>query len=153
MLWYLMINRDLPEDSSVVRYVGFTRIRGGVVEGSAFSLRPGENGLSVNWLDYFHALTKEEQLDQVRQLIHVNVGVRAVFAELNVGDTLRFVSSELPAMRFVHSPAQASERYPTDPSHSEILGLPPSTARDLALLIGDLIAQCVLQLHPALSDN
>ena len=148
-----MIERDLPEDSSVVRYVGFTRIQGEMVEGSAFALRPGEIGLSINWLDYFSALTKEEQLDQVRRLIHLNVGARAVFAELNVGDTLRTVGSTLPSLQFVHSPAAASESYMADPSHSEIRGLPPPSSTDLALLIGDMIAGCVVNIHPARLGN
>lgn len=144
-----MMHRNLPEDSSVVRYVGFTRIRGGVVEGSAFSLHPGETGLSINWLDYFNELTKEEQLAQVRQLIHMNLGARAAFAELNVGEARRLVGNLLPEIRFVHLPAPANERYPADPSHSEILGLPPPTDTDMALLIGDMIAQCVLNTYPA----
>ena len=144
-----MIDRRIPDDSSVVRYVGFTRIRGDLVEGSAFSLRPGETGLSINWLDFFHGLTKEDQLDQVRRLIHVNVGARAAFAEFNVGQTRRLIGNLLPEIQFVHSPAPANERYPTDPSHSEILGLPSPADADLALLVGDMIAQCILTLHPA----
>ena len=146
-----MIDRRIPEHSSVVRYVGFTRIRGDLVEGSAFSLRPGEIGLSINWLDFFHELTKEDQIDQVRRLIHMNVGTRAAFAELNVGQTRRLIGNLIPEIQFVHSPAPANERYPTDPSHSEILGLPSPAEADMALLIGDMIAQCVLNLHPAIA--
>ena len=144
-----MIDRSIPEHSSVVRYVGFTRIRGGLVEGSAFSLRPGEIGLSINWLDFFHGLTKEDQLEQVRRLIHMNVGARSAFAEFNVGQTCRLIGNLLPEIQFVHSPAPPNERYPADPSHSEILGLPSPADRDMALLIGDMIAQCILNLHPA----
>lgn len=144
-----MIDRRIPEDSSVVRYVGFTRIRGDLVEGSAFSLRPGETGLSINWLDFFHGLTREDQLDQVRRLIHMNVGARAAFAEFNVGQTRQLIGNLLPEIQFVPSPAPADERYPADPSHSEILGLPSPADADMALLIGDMIAQCILTLHPA----
>ena len=146
-----MMDRHLPDESSVVRYVGFTRIRGSIVEGSAFALRPSEIGLSINWLDYFSQLTKEGQLDQVRRLIHMNVGTRGVFAELNVGETRRIVSSRITSLRFVHTPASATEFYQFDPSHSEIRGLPPASARDMALLIGDMIARSVVNLHPAVA--
>ena len=148
-----MIDHSVPEHSSVVRYGGFSRIRGGMVEGSAFSLRPGEPGLSINRLDFFHGLSKEDQLGQVRLLIHMNVGARAAFAELNVGQTRRHISNLLPEIQFVHSPAPANERYPADPSHSEILGLPPPTETDMALLIGDMIAECVVNLHPTILTN
>ena len=144
-----MIDRRIPEHSSVVRHVGFTRILVNLEDGSAFSLRQGEIGLSINWLDFFHGLTKEEQPAQVRQVIHMNLGARAAFAELNVGETRRLVANLLFEIQFVLLPAPANERYPADPSHSETLGLPPPNATDMALLIGDMIAQCTLNLHPA----
>lgn len=146
-----MTGMELPGASTIVRYVGFTRIRGNRVDGSAFCRRPGESGLSINWLDYFADLAKERQLDLVRQSAQISLGARAVFAELNVGETRQQLSDTLPGLRFVHSPAPATDRYPADPSHSEILGLPPAETEDMALLIGDMIAQQVKVLHPALS--
>ncbi len=143
-----MIGPDLPASANVVRYVGFARIRGDRVDGSAFCLRPGEGGLSIHWLDYYSDLTKEQQLIQVRRLLRLNVGARAGLAELNIGETRQYVASELPTLRFVHSPSPANDRYPADPAHSDIVGLPPADAEDLALLIGDMIAQRVKAVHP-----
>ena len=39
-----------------------------------------------------------------------------------------------------------------DPSHSQITGLPPGDS-DQALLVGDLIAECVTEMHPAVGGN
>ena len=146
-----MTGMELPDAANIVRYVGFTRIRGNQVDGSAFCRRPGESGLSINWLDYFADLAKERQLDLVRQSAQLRLGTKAVFAELNVGETWQQLIDTLPGLRFVHSPAPATARYPADPSHSAILGLPPAETEDMALLIGDMIAQQVKALHPALS--
>lgn len=51
-----MNENDLPDNAHVVRfrYVKLTsRHEDGSVDGSAFRLRPSDNGLSVNWLEYF----------------------------------------------------------------------------------------------------
>ena len=49
-----MNENDLPDNAHVVRYVKPTsRHEDGSVDGSAFRLRSGDNGLSVNWLEYF----------------------------------------------------------------------------------------------------
>ena len=49
-----MNGNNLLDDAHVVRYVKPTsRHEDGSVDGSAFRLRPSDNGLSVNWLEYF----------------------------------------------------------------------------------------------------
>ena len=49
-----MNGNDLPDDAHVVRYVKPTsKHEDGSIDGSAFRLRPSDNGLSVNWLEYF----------------------------------------------------------------------------------------------------
>lgn len=148
-----MIGSELPASANIVRYVGFSRIRGNRVDGTAFCRRPNEIGPSIHWLDYYSDLPKEGQLDRVRQLIRLDIGARAGFAELNVGETRQYIGDELPALRFVHAPSPANDRYPADPAHSNILGLPRADDEDLALLIGDMIARQVKAIHPAVSGG
>ena len=61
-------------------------------------------------------------------------------------------SSELTALRFVRKPLAAENGYEADPSHSEITGLPQGDSPQAAL-IGDLIAECIQAIHPAIIDD
>ncbi len=143
-----MTAQDLPNEDDVVRYARPSQVRDGVVDGSAFILRDMESGLSVNRLDHFGGVAKERQLDEIRRLIRMNVSLNGRFAELNVGATLRRLSGELSALRFVLSPLAAEDGFEADPSHSEILGLPQRDTPD-AELVGDMLAECVQRNHPA----
>lgn len=142
---------EIPDSDNVVRYVGQMGIRNGKVDGSQFCRRSGEDGLSVNWLECFAQLGKSEQIAAVRRVIHRQLGRNAVFAELNVGDIRQYLHDELPGVRVVQKPSPANDRFPhDDPSHSEIMGLPPADAPDRALIIGDLLAKRVKARHPAI---
>ena len=144
-----MTGDDLPGDSHVVHYVKPTRIyEDGRVDGSAFRLRQGESGLSVHWLECFEGLAKPQQLDEVRRLSRLNRSRRGRFAELHVDRTTRHVRDQLDGVRFVHKPLAADGDYEADPSHSEIIGLPPGDS-SLGALIGDMIAECVEDTYPA----
>ena len=146
-----MINDDLPSDDHIVRYVKPSMIRkDGTPDGADFRLRPyrsDETGLSVNWLEVL-GFRKDHQLAEVRQLCRLKRKPAAQFAELNVGATIRAVSEESITLRIVHEPLEADEVYEADPSHAEIIGLPPGES-DLAIFVGDLISQCVIAMHPA----
>ena len=151
-----MTGDDLPNEHHVVRYVNFRSIRpsNGKPAGSAFSLRddrPDETGVSVNWLECFNNLTKAQQLDEVRRLLRLEKRKSACLAELNVGATKQHIRSELEDLRFIHKPLDATDKYPADPSHSEITGLPPgnSLSPEAEETIGDMIAACVKDMHPA----
>jgi hypothetical protein len=146
-----MNGNELPDEDNVVRYArftDFTDLEAGTLNCSAFQLRPNETGLSVNWLEYFRDLDKSRQLDKVRQLIQLDLSRNGRLAELNVGATVQYVSDRLPGIRFVHSPAPPKGQYPSDPSHSDIVGLPANWTPE-SELIGDLIAECFAALHPA----
>ena len=147
-----MNENDLPDNAHVVRYVKPTsRHEDRSVDGSAFRLRSGDNGLSVNWLEYFRDLTKAQQLEEVRRLSRLTMRRRGCLAELGVGATKQH-SSELTALRFIHKPLAAENGYEADPSHSEIIGLPQGDSPQAAL-IGDLIAECIQAIHPAIIDG
>ncbi len=142
----------LPDEDHVVRYAGFTDFwdrEQGKVNCSAFMLRPNRPpGHSVNWLEHFEDLDKTQQLDEVRRLIRLCMGATGGLVELNVGKTKSFVLDEHDYLiQFLHTPLCATEKYEADPSHSDIMGLPKVHEEDLAELIGDAIAKCVIEVH------
>ena len=144
-----MNDRELPDSDHVVRYAGFTDILDdGTLNCSAFQLRKDEAGLSVYWLECFEDQTKAQQLEEIRPLIRLKMGRKAGLAELNVGKTREHIGSRLDELRFINVPLPANEKFKADPSHSEIMGLPPKDSPE-AELIGDMIAECVVALHPA----
>ena len=143
---------DLPADDQIVRYVKPSMIQDdGTADGSDFRLRasrPDEAGLSVNWLDAFDP-GKVHQLSEVRRLCRLRLRPSGRFAEMNVGTILGEVAKELDTLRIVHDPLEAKNGIDADPSHAEIVGLPPGDS-DHAVLVGDLIAECVIDMHPAI---
>lgn len=141
----------LPDNAHVVRYARPTAVReDGRVNGSAFRLRPDDAGLSVNWLEHFRGLPTDRQLDEVRRLSRIDMRANERLAELNVGAVKHHVHERLPSIRFVHNPLPQEDAHPADPSHSEIVGLPPGESLEAAL-IGDMIAECVSAVHPAVA--
>ncbi len=108
--------------------------------------------MSVHWLECFEGLSKPRQLQRVRQLIRLQKGRNGRLAELHVGSTKQYVHDELDGVRFVNRPLAAEDTYTDDPSHSEILGLPPADSPE-AELIGDMIAECITAIHPAVEEK
>lgn len=145
-----MTGTDLPDDDHVVRYAKPTTVReDGSVDGSAFRLRLSDNGLSVNWLDYYQRFDKLQQLDKVRQSSRLTMRPNGRLAELNIGVTKRHVQARVKNLRFIYAPLAAEGKYQPDPSHAEIRGLPPGDSPEAAL-IGDMIAECTQTIHPAI---
>ena len=144
-----MNSSDLPASDHVVRYARFIDILDdGTLNCSAFQLRKAEAGLSVNWLEYFETRTKSQQLDEIRPLIRLTMKRSGRLAELNVGATKEQVGQILDELQFIHMPLAADENYAADPTHGEIMGLPPKDSPE-ADMIGDLIVKCVIEIHPA----
>ena len=144
---------ELPQTDHVVRYASPRHIHeDGSLDGSAFRLRPQDVGLSVNWLEYFIGLSKSEQLEKIRELARLDMRRNGKLAELNVGLTKQYLEEVLPGLLFVNRPLPADDQFGADPSHSEITGLPPADSPQ-AGLIGDMIAQRILHLHPARPAN
>ena len=145
-----MIGDDLPGDNRVVHYVRPDYYSDGIISKEAFQLRETENGLSVNWLEWFEGLTRSEQLDQVRRLIRLKIAKTGQFAELEVDETIQCLKEKRDKVRFVHKPLDATDEFEADGSHSEIEGLPPREEAEQSSLIGAMIAQhCVKALYPA----
>ena len=146
---------ELRPEEHIVRYVKPSMVRAdGTADGEDFQLRqnrPDEIGLSVNWLEAFGP-GGDHQLAEVRRLCRLNLRPKGRFAEMNVGEVKRRVAQELDTLRIVHDPLEAEGAFEIDPSHAQMTGLPPHGS-DQAMLVGDLIAECVAAMHPANSDG
>ena len=126
----------------------------GSVDGSDFCLRsarPDELGLSVTWLEAF-GLGKNHQFGEFRRSFRLRLRPKGRFAEMNVGTGIREVGKELDALRVVHDLLAATERFDAFPSHAEIIGLPPG-ASDQTAMVGDLLVECVVYTHAAISER
>lgn len=150
-----MKGERLPSTDTIVRYVKPSMVQeDGNPDGSEFRLRSNgsdDTGLSVNWLEIF-GNAKPDQLANVRKVSRLRRKPTGRFAEMNVGTVLQTIGHELHNALIVHDPLPATEEWDADPSHSEFVGLPPQDS-DQALLVGDLIAQCVVAMHPAVTEG
>lgn len=112
---------ELPDSDSVARYCHpRTILSDGRPARAAFTLRPSEEYLSANWLEYFHDSDPPAQLDGARQAL-AGKGFRmtrsARFAVLNAGAAVSRCQELLDApIRFI---ALGDLR---DPSHTGIYG-------------------------------
>ena len=144
-----MSGDELPDDSHVIRYTKPTLVReDGSVGGETLQLRSGEGSLSVNWLECFTGISKSQQVDEVRRRSRLQLRPNGRFAEVHIGRTKQHVDVELANLRVVHDPLPAEREFESDPSHSEIAGLPPADSPE-AELVGDMIAECVTAVHPS----
>lgn len=146
-----MTGDSLPDSSHVLRYIRPTLITSDrTIDGSAFRLRPRENGLSVNWLEYDRDLDAAKRVENV--IAHIasrrSISKSGCFAEIPVGRTIKHIAGKHVGLRFIHMPLAATNDHDADPSHSEIEGL-PAYESDESALIGDMIAECVKATHPA----
>ena len=147
-----MTGDSLPDGHHIVRYVKPTLVEDEIVDGSAFLLRPDENGLSVNWLEAFGYDDEDRQLSEVRRLSRLKLAKNGRFAKLNVGETKRHVSETVEELGIIEAPLAPTAEYEADPSHAKITGLPPGDS-DEAMLVGDLIAEDLIShLYPGRTD-
>jgi hypothetical protein len=150
---------SIPGEHIVLRHVKGTQIDQGKVDGSAFLRRRDvggnlEAGLSVEWLEIADGDTVAMKVESIRQSFRREVTSKHRFAALPVGETKRHVEMGAIAfganlaLRFEHEPLAAEDGQPPNPHHSEIFGT-PEPEHALAMAIGDLIADKVMELHPA----
>ena len=149
-----MIQGDiLPRGHDVLHYVGATSVSPNRIDGSAFQLRDTDMsevgpGVSFHWLNFFGDMSRNSQVDCSRMLSRLKLGKRAIFAELNVGNTLDRIMDRVSGARFESRPLPKEGEFLADPSHSKLLGLPaPGTLE--SELVGDMIAECVQRRYPA----
>lgn len=153
-----MTGYNLPNDSHIVRYVKPSLIDDEIVDGSAFVLRNEEIGLSVNWLEAFGDDDHFIQLNEVRRVSRLRLSTNGRFAKLNVGETKRRVSMAAKeagtsvVLDMSEAPLACTAEFEADPSHAKITGV-PSRSSDEAMLVGDLISDCVMYpLYPGTAE-
>ena len=74
----------LPDEDHVSRYCSPARVESGLPSAAAFELRPQDQFLSVNWLEYWGQPDLVVALDRVRKEFHLQVREDGRFAVLNV---------------------------------------------------------------------
>ncbi len=132
-----MSDRTIPDRDHLSRYCKPSTVDDGLPTASAFELRPGEDHLSVNWLEYLGAPDVATAIQLVRgafrdKAYRLRPGGRfAVFrcgaAKLAVGDGTGRL------LRIEHLPLVV------DPSHAGVLGYGVDdfeVAVELAALVG-----------------
>ena len=139
----------IPDDDNVVRYLRPSQVDQGIVDAGGF-LRAGEDEPSVNWLEAFSGPIAT-QLDNVRRVARIKYAANGHLVQLPVGKTRDFVRRNDPEgkeISFRSDPLPATELHPEDPSHALIVGIPDHRSAEAAL-VRDLLAKCVVQVHPA----
>ncbi|MGP0063961.1 MAG: hypothetical protein ACLQGP_10245 [Isosphaeraceae bacterium] len=114
---------DLEPTSHFFRHIKKSWIDGDFIEPAAFRLRQGpdgqlENGLSVNWVEYFQKDTPQEAVPPLREILRKkgrSIGGESKFALLNVGTAKAAAAKYTPI-------TVALDREDDDPSHSLVKG-------------------------------
>jgi hypothetical protein len=138
-----MRGQIIPDSDHVARYCKATTVEDGEIQATAFMLRNDEEYLSVNWVEDLNCPDRKNEISALQELYSSKLTVRATarIAILNVGTFRAKVASESPDMRklrVLHEPI------PDDPSHSGIYDFSSGDE-----IIAELIAQTVLEVHPA----
>jgi len=134
----------IPDPDHVARHCKTTTAPDGEIQATAFMLREGEQSLSVNWLEELRCSDRTSEVRALQDLYTrkmTRVGAGARIAILNVRILRTKVASESSdrrLLRVLHDPE------PDDSSHSGIYEIPYDDD-----LVAELIAQVVLENHPA----
>ncbi len=112
--------RRLPECHHVARYCRARDMVNGAPKENAFRLRPGEEYLSTNWMEYFHDTNRRSQIAGVLQALAdkgFRVSRTASFAVLNVGTVATACKNDLNLDVKIIALGESH-----DPSHTGIFG-------------------------------
>lgn len=134
----------LPNEDHVMRHVPWARLRKDENEnvigflGQAFELRPGEQELSVNWLEYFDGDQDRRIRESVKLLRTTkNIGAKSAYAIGNVEKIKRTCGESGAQIRIVYAPGK------NNPAHAEIRRLPRGDADLLEALAADAFTDLV----------
>ena len=135
---------SIPESDHISRYCGGSHVDGDTISGTAFMLKDNESSLSVNWLEILRCQSRNEAIQEIRNIMankRFQLKKSARIAVHNAGTLIKTVKDKSPDSRVLsclHEPAR------DDFSHSGIYGLKADDE-----LIADLIATCIKEIHPA----
>jgi len=136
-----MTGESLPSQDHTARYCPRSRLlEDGMVSGTAFYLRAGEQYVSVEWLECLNQPTRRHEIRTVVGILAQKLRIKAsaVIAVTNVGEVCTHVSEASGfQIHFLHEPE------PNDPAHSGI----HDTSQD-EMLIAELIVEKVTETYP-----
>ena len=134
----------IPDSNHISRLCHASKVFEGQIQPTAFHLRANDQGLSVNWLEFFNCSNREGEISEIRDTYERNfnsIGAGARIAVLNVGEVREIVLNESHDNRNLevhHAPEEI------DPSHSEIYHMNPDHE-----FIAELIIEVIQEEHPA----
>ena len=139
---------NVPAHDHVTHYVKPSKVLDdGSIDGSVFRESAlDDDGLSVNWLEYFADKNKNERLNAVALKIQQETKFSGRFAEMNVGDIVECLNVRSCHGSVKHDPQDARNGHDRDPSHCLILGLPARDSEENKRA-ADAIADCVQAIH------
>ena len=140
-----MTGDSLPDADHVSRYCSPGRIEDGLPAAAAFELRPQDQYLSVNWLEYWRLSDLGMALDRIRGEFDLRVSESGRFAVLNVSEVkaaVEKVTQRRPSI--THQPTATMD------SHAAVFGFFASDFEVAAELAEIVAAENVF---PAVSDN
>lgn len=131
----------IPDNNHVARYCKPTTVENNEILATAFLMKPIDESLSVNWLEYLKLPTREKEISKIQDVYNkkLNVSSKSKIVVVNVGLARKKVSVESDDRRnllFKHDPSKE------DPSHSGIFNLKPDDE-----MIAELILSVVDQEH------
>jgi hypothetical protein len=137
---------DLDPSHHIFRHVGATRIHDDFIEPAAFRRKKKEDGkieegLSVNWVEYFQKTTPQEAIPLLRDTFMSKgrkVGTTSKFALLNVG------AAKTAAMDYA-TVAIVLDEQDDDPSHSLVKGYDEAVNDKVA----ERLAKAIIDAYPA----
>ena len=110
-----MTNNDIPDNNNVARYCSPRTINeDNMPTTSAFSIRDGEEYLSVNWLEYFGKLNMSESITQLQKIFStLDYGIKkdGRFAVLMVKDIKTVISAVSHIPQIKHIPMQDNDSH------------------------------------------
>ena len=137
----------IPDDHHITRLCLPKHVEDEQIQATAFHLRPIDDYLSVNWLEFLKCSSREREIDEIRKtyMAKLDVRPRAKIAVLNVG-TVRYKvlteSEDYRNLQVLHNPLIDTEI--NDPSHSGIYNLKQDDE-----VIAELILETVLESYSA----
>jgi len=126
----------IPDHDHILRYCRPRQMENGTVTMSAFLLRPGEEFLSVNWLEFFGGdIATDVQVERVREDTSKSLKLSANgrFAKINVGE----VKGCIDDAGVKHRPEIEN------PSHAGIY-IPEDGRRKAAYALANMVASGVV---------
>lgn len=139
--------KNLPDEDHVIRYVPWGRLRKAEDDNvlgflpQAFELRPEEDYLSVNWIEY-HDGDRETRIRlsvwAIRDSFEKPLGGKSAFAIGNVAQVKRICQTSGSRVRIIHEPI-----LPNNPGHSAMRQIPRDDLNLLDALATDAFTERV----------